>query len=84
MSKPVKKAPAKKKAKAAHTSQFDLPLAPVIRIAKRSGAVRISMGGTRAIVVSTEEYIAAIAREAAHSAASDGRKTIRAEDIEKY
>ncbi|MCU0631739.1 MAG: NFYB/HAP3 family transcription factor subunit [Methanolinea sp.] len=79
----MKKAPAKKKAKATRSGAFDLPIAPVIRIAKNSGAERISMDGTRAIVARTEKYIAAVAREAANAAASEGRKTIKAEDVEK-
>lgn len=84
MPKTAKKAPAKKKAKPTRSSRFDLPLAPVIRIAKNSGAERISMDGTRAIVTRTEKYIASVARGAAERAASEGRKTIKAEDVEKY
>jgi len=84
MPKPVKKAPAKKKAKTNRISAFDLPIAPVIRIAKNSGAERISMDGTKAIVAKTEKYIASVARGAANAAASEGRKTIKAGDVEKY
>jgi len=84
MPKNVKKAPAKKKAKSGRSSSFDLPIAPVVRIAKNSGAERISMDGTKAIVARTEKYIAEVARKAAESAASDGRKTIKAEDVEKF
>lgn len=83
MPKPVKKAPAKKKAANTRGNAFDLPLAPVIRIAKNSGAERVSMDGTRAIVAMTERYIASVARAAAKSAALEGRKTIKAEDVEK-
>ncbi|HRS92288.1 MAG TPA: NFYB/HAP3 family transcription factor subunit [Methanolinea sp.] len=84
MPKAVKKAPVKKKAKSTRSSSFDLPIAPVVRIAKNSGAERISMDGTRAIVARTEKYIAEIARKAANAAASEGRKTIKAEDVEKF
>ncbi|HOT04419.1 MAG TPA: NFYB/HAP3 family transcription factor subunit [Methanolinea sp.] len=60
-----------------------MPIAPVIRIAKNNGAKRLSKDGTRAIVARTEKYIAYIARIASNAAASEGRKTLRAEDIEK-
>ncbi len=83
MPKKAKNAPAKQRAKSARSSASALPIAPVIRIAKNSGAERISMDGTRAIVARTEEYIANVARIASNAAASEGRKTIRAEDIEK-
>ncbi len=83
MQKTAKKAPARKKGKATGTAASDLPLAPVIRIAKKSGADRISMGGTRAIVAMTEKYIAAVSREAVRSAALEGRKTVKAADVEK-
>ncbi|OPX72423.1 MAG: Archaeal histone A2 [Methanoregulaceae archaeon PtaB.Bin108] len=76
--------PAKKRTKSSRSSPFDLPIAPVMRIAKNSGAERISMDGTKAIVARTEMYIASVARGAADAAASEGRKTIRAEDIQKY
>jgi len=84
MPKTVKKAPVKKKAKPTRSSSFDLPIAPVIRIAKNSGAERISMDGTKAILSRTEEYIADVARKAANAAASEGRKTIKAEDVDKF
>lgn len=84
MPKRGKKAASKKKAETTRSSAFDLPLAPVIRIAKNSGAARISTDGTRAIVARTEKYIAALARRAADSAASRGKKTIKVEDIENY
>lgn len=83
MPRPPRKAPAKKKAKVSVGKAFDLPIAPVIRIARSSGAHRLSMDGTRAIVARTEEYIAAVARQAVQSASSNGRKTIRTEDIER-
>jgi len=83
MPKKSKNAPAKKSAKAARSSAFELPIAPVIRIAKNNGANRLSIQGTRAIVARTEEYIANVARIASNAAASEGRKTIRAEDVER-
>jgi len=83
MKKKGTKLPVKKRTRSSRSSQFDLPIAPVIRIAKNSGAERISMGGTKAIVARTEMYIASVARGAADAAASEGRKTIRAEDIQK-
>lgn len=84
MTKTGKKVPGKKSTKRIRSSAFDLPIAPVMRIAKNSGAERISLDGTRAIVAKTEKYIASVAREAANAAASDGRKTIRAEDLQKF
>lgn len=84
MPKTAKKAPAKKKAKAPRGRTFDLPIAPVVRIAKSTGAERISSSGTRAIVEKTERYIASIARKAVDAAASEGRKTIRAADVERF
>jgi histone H3/H4 len=84
MTKPRKKATEKKPAKSVSKGGFDLPIAPVVRIAKNSGAERISSSGTRAIVARTERYIATLAKEAAKSASADGRKTIKAEDVEKF
>lgn len=84
MIKKGKKVPGKKGTTRTRNSAFDLPIAPVMRIAKNSGAERISLDGTRAIVAKTEMFIANVAREAADAAASEGRKTIRAEDIQKF
>jgi histone H3/H4 len=84
MPKTMKKTPVKKKTKTTESGSFDLPIAPVVRIAKRNGAERISMSGTRAILSRTERYIADVARKAANAAASEGRKTIKAEDVDRF
>jgi len=60
----------------------DLPIAAVIRIAKKSGAERVGSDAAVALVAQTEDYIAYLVKEANKHAMHSGRKTIKEEDIE--
>lgn len=60
----------------------DLPLAAVVRIAKKSGAERVGSDAAAALVAKSEEYIASLVSKANKFAMHAGRKTIKEEDIE--
>lgn len=60
----------------------DLPIAAVIRIAKKSGAERVGSDAAVALVAQTEDYIACLVKEANKLAIHAGRKTIKEEDID--
>jgi DNA-binding protein len=60
----------------------DLPIAAVVRIAKKNGAERVGNDASTALVVKAEEYIATLTKEANRLALHAGRKTIKAEDVE--
>jgi histone H3/H4 len=60
----------------------DLPIAAVIRIAKKSGAERVGSDAATALVEKTEDYIANLVKEANRLAMHAGRKTIKEEDVE--
>lgn len=59
-----------------------LPKAPVKRIIESAGAARVSDEATVALADVLEEYAVEIAERAIKLAKHDGRKTIKAEDIE--
>jgi histone H3/H4 len=59
----------------------ELPIAAVIRIAKKNGAERVGYGGASALETEAERYIAELTREAARLATHAGRKTIREQDV---
>ncbi|KQC10253.1 MAG: histone [Candidatus Cloacimonas sp. SDB] len=60
----------------------ELPIAAVVRIAKKSGAERVGSDAASALVVRTEDYIANLVKEANRLAMHAGRKTLKEEDIE--
>jgi histone H3/H4 len=60
----------------------DLPIAAVIRIAKKNGAERVGKDGAAALLAKTEAYIANLTKEANRLAQHAGRKTIKEEDVE--
>ncbi len=60
----------------------DLPVAAVIRIAKKNGAERVGNDAAAAILIKTEGYIAALSSSANKLAIHAGRKTIKEEDVE--
>jgi len=60
----------------------DLPIAAIIRIAKKNGAERVGKEAAAALIVRTEAYIADLTQEANRLARHAGRKTIRKEDID--
>jgi DNA-binding protein len=60
----------------------DLPIAAVIRIAKKNGAERVGVDAAAVLLAMTEDYIRHLAKEADRFARHAGRKTIREEDIE--
>lgn len=60
----------------------DLPIAAVVRIAKKSGAERVGSDAAAAIVEKAEVYIGNLTKEANRLAQHAGRKTIKEEDVE--
>ena len=60
----------------------DLPIAAVIRIARKNGAGRVGKDGAAALIARTEAYLANLTKEANRLAQHAGRKTLREEDIE--
>jgi histone H3/H4 len=60
----------------------DLPIAAVIRIAKKNGAERVGVDAAAVLLAKTEEYIVQLTKEADRLARHAGRKTIKEEDIE--
>jgi len=60
----------------------DLPIATVVRIAKKNGANRVGKDAAVALLTMTETYIANLTREANRLAQHAGRKTIKEEDVE--
>ena len=60
----------------------DLPIAAVVRIAKKNGAERVESDAAQAIVEATESYIAKLTKEATKYAVHAGRKTIKKEDVD--
>lgn len=59
----------------------DLPIAAVVRIAKKSGAERVGHDGAEALLKEAEDYIAHLTREATKLAMHAGRKTLKEEDV---
>jgi histone H3/H4 len=60
----------------------DLPIAAVVRIAKKNGAERVGSDAAEALVIKAEKYIASLTKEANKLAEHAGRKTIKKEDVE--
>jgi histone H3/H4 len=60
----------------------ELPIAAVVRIAKKSGAERVGNEAAVALVSKAEDYIANLTKEANKFAMHAGRKTIKEEDVE--
>ena len=60
----------------------DLPIAAVIRIARKSGAERVGSDAAAALLAKTEVYIANLTKEANRLAQHAGRKTIKEEDVD--
>jgi histone H3/H4 len=54
----------------------DLPIAAVIRIAKKNGAERVGVDAAAVLLAKTEEYIVRLTKEADRLARHAGRKTI--------
>jgi len=59
----------------------DLPIAAVVRIAKKSGAERVGSDAAAALVAKSEDYIADLVRKGSEIANHAGRKTLKKEDI---
>jgi histone H3/H4 len=60
----------------------DLPIAAVVRIAKKNGAERVGSDAAEALVIKAEKYIAQLTKEANKLAEHAGRKTIKKEDVD--
>jgi len=60
----------------------DLPIAAVVRIAKKNGAERVGSDAAEALVAKAEKYIAQLTKEANKLAEHAGRKTIKKEDVD--
>ena len=60
----------------------DLPIAAVVRIAKKNGAERVGSDAAEALVVKAEKYIAQLTKESNKLAEHAGRKTIKKEDVD--
>jgi len=60
----------------------DLPIAAVIRIAKKNGAERVGVDAAAVLLAKTEEYIGRLTKEADRLARHAGRKTIKEEDVD--
>jgi histone H3/H4 len=59
----------------------ELPIAAIVRIAKKNGAERVGYDGASALETQAERYIAELTKEAARLATHAGRKTIREQDV---
>ncbi|MDD1713334.1 MAG: histone family protein [Methanoregulaceae archaeon] len=59
----------------------ELPIAPVVRLMKQSGADRISSDAGAALIELMEKYAESLTREAGKLASHAGRKTVTAYDI---
>jgi len=60
----------------------DLPIAAVVRIAKKNGAERVGSDAAAALVAKAEAYIARADQGSQQACPARGRKTIKAEDVE--
>jgi histone H3/H4 len=60
----------------------DLPIAAVVRIAKKNGAERVGSDAAEALVMRAEKYIATLTKESNKLAEHAGRKTIKKEDVD--
>jgi len=65
-----------------HGKGIDLPIAAVVRIAKKSGAERVGSDAAAILIAKAEDYIANLTKEANRLALHAGRKTIKEEDVE--
>ncbi|MFP3908312.1 MAG: histone family protein [Halobacteriota archaeon] len=60
---------------------MELPLAPVERIIRDTGAQRVSEAAKRALADAIEDYATKLSKKSVDIAAHAGRKTVKAEDI---
>ncbi|HID28005.1 MAG: histone family protein [Methanosarcinales archaeon] len=59
----------------------NIPIAPIVRIAKDNKVERIGTKASMALVEAAEDYVAKVAKRASELAKHAGRKTVKEEDV---
>lgn len=62
---------------------MELPLAPVERLLRKAGALRVSEDAKVELAKAIEDYAMKVGKVAANLAKNAGRKTVKVEDIKE-